>query len=218
MVIAIDGPAGAGKSTVARRLAVSLGFTFLNSGSFYRAVAYEALKRNLDTSSVDEMVRLAKNINIDYKNARIILNGEDVEDFLRTSEIDLAASKVSGVVEVRHAVNDKMKDAVKGMSIVCEGRDMTTVVFPDAECKVYLDAPIDVQVQRRYDQYAAEGKTIDYEELKRQIAMRDAADKNKAEGSLKIAEDALYIDTADLNVDQVCEKITEYLAKSERNI
>jgi cytidylate kinase len=145
------------------------------------------------------------------------LNGKDVEDSLRTAEIDLAASKVSGVVEVRHAVNDKMKEAVKGMPIVCEGRDMTTVVFPDAECKVYLDAPIDVQVQRRYDQYAAEGKFVDYEELKQQIATRDAADKNKAEGSLKIAEDALYIDTANMNVDQVCEKITEYLAKCDKN-
>ena len=143
-------------------------------------------------------------LDIDYVNSRLVLNGVDVEDKLHTDEIDANASKVSSYVEVRHIVNDKIRKITKKISIVCEGRDMTTVVFPNAEYKFYLDASIEAQAMRRFKQGVS---SMSLEEIKAAIKKRDELDKNKAEGSLKIAPDAVYIDSSDLTIEQVCEII-----------
>lgn len=211
MVIAIDGPAGAGKSTVARRLARELEFVFLNSGSFYRAVAYAAAQKNTNLEDENALVSLASALEIEYKNGRIFLAGQDVEDEIHTEKIGMMTSKISAIPSLRHVVNAKMKAAVGNQSIVCEGRDMTTVVFPDADCKIYLDAALDVQAQRRFEEYKAKGIAADLSEIRAQIAERDAFDKNKKEGSLLRAPDAHYIDTSHLSIDQVCEKIKNFL-------
>ncbi|MBO4404108.1 MAG: 30S ribosomal protein S1 [Treponema sp.] len=201
MVVAIDGPAGTGKSTVAHRVADQTGLVFLNSGSFYRALALALIENSVNLDDEEAVVSFALKQKLDYVNSRLILNGTDVDDLLHQDKVDACVSKVSSVVRLRHFVNDRMRTIVKSLDIICEGRDMTTVVFPDAEVKVYLDASIDVQAQRRFDQGVS---NLTLEEIKKAIIERDEMDRHKAEGSLKRAPDALYIDTSHLTIDDVC--------------
>lgn len=204
MVIAIDGPAGTGKSTVAHAVAADLGIVYLNSGSFYRALTLALLDAGIDLDDTKSVTDFAGRQKLDYVNARMILNGKDVDDVLHQDRIDSSVSKVSSVVPLRHLVNDRMRTIVKSLSVICEGRDMTTVVFPDAEFKFYLDASIDVQAKRRFDQGVS---NLSLEEIKASILKRDEMDRNKAEGSLKKSPDAVYIDTSDLTINDVCEII-----------
>lgn len=204
MVIAIDGPAGTGKSTVAHAVAADLGIVYLNSGSFYRALTLSLLDAGIDLDDTKAVTDFAGRQKLDYVNARMILNGKDVDDVLHQDRIDSSVSKVSSVVPLRHLVNDRMRTIVKSLSVICEGRDMTTVVFPDAEFKFYLDASIDVQAKRRFDQGVS---NLSLEEIKASILKRDEMDRNKAEGSLKKSPDAVYIDTSDLTINDVCEII-----------
>jgi len=204
MIIAIDGPAGTGKSTIAKILAERLGITFLNSGSFYRAVTLYLVRNNIPYTNPDDVVKIASNLDMDYVNSHLILNGEDVEQFLHSDEVDAHAAQVSAIVPLRHIVNDKLRKITEKISVVCEGRDITTVVFPNADYKFYLDASLDVQAERRFKQGVS---NLSLEEIKESIRKRDEIDKNKAEGSLKIAPDAMYIDTSHLTIEQVCEII-----------
>lgn len=213
MVIAIDGPAGSGKSTIAHLIAEKLSITFLNSGSFYRAITLALLRAGFieicDGSPVfrrpqHDIIEFARKQRLEYVHSHLILNGEDVEGLLHCDEIDASSSQVSSIIPIRHLVNDRIREITKTLSIVCEGRDMTTVVFPDAEYKFYLDASIDVQAERRYRQGVS---GLSLEEIKEGIRKRDERDRNKAEGALKIAADAVYIDTSDLTIEQVCEII-----------
>lgn len=213
MIVAIDGPAGTGKSTVAGIIAKKLGITYLNSGSFYRALTLAALEGGIDLSSaenfenaqaVSEIVDFCKKQKLEYQNSHLILNGKDVESRLHEDQVSKNAAKLSSIIPVRHLVNERMHEITKSLSIVCEGRDMTTVVFPHAEFKFYLDASIDVQAKRRFDQGVS---NLTLEEVKAAIIERDKIDRNKAEGALKVAEDAIYIDTSDLTIEQVCEII-----------
>ena len=201
MVVAIDGPAGTGKSTVAHEVGKSLGLTYLNSGSFYRALTLGLIENSIDLDDTSKVMEFVKKQKLDYVDARLILNGKDVDDLLHQDKVDASVSKVSSIVELRHFVNDRMRQIVKSLNIICEGRDMTTVVFPQAEYKFYLDASVDVQAKRRFDQGVSD---LTLEEIKAAIIKRDEMDKNKAEGSLKRAEDAIYIDTSDLTITQVC--------------
>ena len=152
MVVAIDGPAGCGKSTVAKIIADKLSITFLNSGSFYRGITLSLLRSGIQLDAQQEIVDFAKNLDIDYVNSRLVINGEDVEDFLHTDEVDAHTAQISSIIPLRHIVNEKIRHITRSLSIICEGRDMTTVVFPDAEHKFYLDASIDVQALRRFNQ------------------------------------------------------------------
>lgn len=201
MVIAIDGPAGTGKSTIAALIAKKLNITFLNSGSFYRALTYSLLQGNINLSSEDEIIAFSKKQKMDYVNSHLILNDVDIEDKLHLDEVSANAAQVSAIPEIRHIVNARLHEITKSLSIVCEGRDMTTVVFPDAEYKFYLDASIDVQAQRRFNQGVSK---LTLEEIKQAIIKRDEIDKNKKEGALKIAPDAFYIDTSVLTIEDVC--------------
>lgn len=205
MVVAIDGPAGCGKSTVAKILAERLHLTFLNSGSFYRGITLALLRAGIDLKDEQKVLDFARGLSLDYVNSHLILEGEDVEDLLHTDQVDAHAAQVSAIVPLRHIVNEKIREVTKSLNIVCEGRDMTTVVFPNAEHKFYLDASIDVQAQRRFDQGVSD---LSLEEIKESIRKRDEIDKNKAEGALKIAPDALYIDTSHLTIEEVCEIMT----------
>lgn len=204
MVVAIDGPAGCGKSTIAKIIADKLNITFLNSGSFYRGITLSLLRTGIPLEAQQEIVEFAGKLEIDYVNSRLVINGEDVEDSLHTDEVDAHTAQVSSIIPLRHIVNEKIRHITKSLSIVCEGRDMTTVVFPDAEHKFYLDASIDVQALRRFKQGVS---SLSLEEIKEGIRKRDEIDKSKAEGALKIAPDATYIDTSDLTIEQVCEII-----------
>lgn len=211
MVIAIDGPAGTGKSTIASRLAKDLNIVNLNSGSFYRAITLALIRKGIDVSDADAALAYARTLKLDYVNSRLVLDGEDVDDLLHQDSVDAKVSPVSAIVPIRHLVNERLRQIVKSLDVVCEGRDITTVVFPNAECKFYLDANIDVQAQRRFDQGVS---NLSLEEIKAAIIKRDEMDKNKAEGSLRKAEDAVYIDTSNLTIDEVCAIIkTNLLSK-----
>ncbi len=204
MVIAIDGPAGTGKSTIASLLAKKLGITFLNSGSFYRALTLALLKNGIDLNDEAAVVDFCKKQKLDYVDSHLILNGDDVESLLHSDEVSAHAAGVSAFPEVRRIVNDRLRELTKSLDIVSEGRDMTTVVFPDADCKFYLDASLDVQAERRFKQ-GVSGMTL--EEIKEAIKKRDEIDKNKKEGALTLAPDAVYIDTSTLTIEKVCEII-----------
>ena len=204
MVVAIDGPAGCGKSTIAKIIADKLNITFLNSGSFYRGITLSLLRSGIGLENHQEIIAHAQKLDIDYVNSRLVINGEDVEDSLHTDQVDAHTAQVSSIIPLRHIVNEKIRHITKSLSIICEGRDMTTVVFPDAEHKFYLDASIDVQALRRFKQGVS---NLSLEEIKEGIRKRDEIDKAKAEGALKIAPDATYIDTSDLTIEQVCEII-----------
>jgi cytidylate kinase/small subunit ribosomal protein S1 len=138
------------------------------------------------------------------------LNGEDITHHLHDDFVSENAAQVSAIVPIRHLVNDLMRETTKSLSIVCEGRDMTTVVFPNAEVKIYLDASVEVRAKRRFDQGVSD---MTYEQIKESIAKRDEIDKNKKEGALKVAPDALYIDTSDLTIDNVCDIILRQINK-----
>ncbi|WP_315324465.1 30S ribosomal protein S1 [Treponema socranskii] len=204
MVIAIDGPAGTGKSTIASLLAKKLGITFLNSGSFYRALTLALLKNGIDLNDEAAVVDFCKKQKLDYVDSHLILNGDDVESLLHSDEVSAHAAGVSAFPEVRRIVNDRLRELTKSLDIVSEGRDMTTVVFPDADCKFYLDASLDVQAERRFKQGVSGMKL---EEIKEAIKKRDEIDKNKKEGALVVAPDAVYIDTSTLTIEKVCEII-----------
>lgn len=209
MVIAIDGPAGTGKSTIASLIAKKLNVTFLNSGSFYRALTLALLDADVDITDHARVIDFCKKQKLDYsKDAHLILNGVDVEHNLHEDKVSANAAQVSAIVEVRHIVNDRLREITKSLSIVCEGRDMTTVVFPNAEHKFYLDATSEVRARRRFDQGVSE---MSFEEIKAAIEARDEIDKNKEEGSLKVASDAVYIDTSHLTIDEVCAIILKTL-------
>lgn len=201
MIIAMDGPAGTGKSTIASLIAKKLKITYLNSGSFYRALTMALNSSGIDIADSERVVEFCRKQTLEYKNSRLVLNGADVEDALHDDAVSARVAQVSSIVPVRHLVNEKMQEITKSQDIVCEGRDMTTVVFPNAEYKFYLDASIDVQAQRRFDQGVS---NMTLEEVKAAIIKRDEIDRNKAEGALKRAPDAFYIDTSNLTIEQVC--------------
>ncbi len=204
VVIAMDGPAGTGKSTIASIIAKKLGIVYLNSGSFYRALTLALNEEGINIGDERPVVEFCKRQKLDYKDSHLYLNGKDVENRLHEDGVSSKVAQVSSIVEIRHLVNDRMRELTAKLSIICEGRDMTTVVFPDAEYKFYLDASIDVQAQRRFDQGVS---NMTLEEIREAIKKRDEIDKNKKEGALKRAPDAFYIDTSALTIDNVCEII-----------
>jgi len=210
MIIAIDGPAGTGKSTIASMIAKELDITFLNSGGFYRTLTLAVLDNGIDYTDEEKTVEFCKKQKIEYtKDSHFILNGVDVTSHLHDDRVTANASQVSGIVAIRHLVNDLMREITKSLSIVCEGRDMTTVVFPNAEYKIYLDASSEVRAKRRFDQGVSD---MTLEEIKESIEKRDEMDKNKKEGSLRIANDALYIDTSSLTIENVCAIILKQIS------
>ncbi len=215
MIIAIDGPAGSGKSTIAKILARRLGLVFLNTGSFYRALTLAWLRHNGGAGDgsgsgislpldEDAVIAFARSVDFAYRDGHIWLGQEDVEPFVRSDAVEALVAPLSGIVEVRHIVNHKIREVARATGVVCEGRDMTTVVFPDAEHKFYLDASVEARAKRRFEQGTS---GLGFDEICRSIAERDEVDRNKKEGSLKIAPDAFYIDTSDLTIDAVCEII-----------
>ena len=210
MIIAIDGPAGTGKSTIAKIISEKLNITFLNSGGFYRALTIAILDAGIDYSNETETLEFCKKQSLEYtKESHFILNGKDITNNLHDDRVAKNVAQVSAIVPLRHYVNDLMRKITKSLSIVCEGRDMTTVVFPDAEYKFYLDASADVRAKRRFDQGVS---NMTLEEIKQSIIERDNIDKNKKEGALKIASDAFYIDTSNLTIDNVCEIIFKQIS------
>ena len=206
MIVAIDGPAGVGKSSIARMIADKLGLYYLNSGNFYRGVTYRVLKQKLDPTDKELCIKAADEADFDVRDGHFYLDGEDVEAELHTPAIDLWASKISVIPEVRSIVNRNIHELTKRLSIIAEGRDMTTVVFPDAEHKFFFDAKPEVRAKRRFDQNP---DAMPYDKVLSEINERDHIDRNKPVGGLKIAPDAIYIDTSYLTINEVCDKVVK---------
>ena len=206
MIVAIDGPAGVGKSSIARMVADKLGLYYLNSGNFYRGVTYKVLHSGIDPNDRELCIKTAREAVFDVKDGHFLLDGEDVEDELHTPAIDLWASKISVIPEVRAVVNENIHALTRKLDIIAEGRDMTTVVFPEAEHKFFFDAKPEVRAQRRFDQNP---KAMEYAKVLAEINERDMIDRNKPVGGLKIASDAIYIDTSYLTINEVCDKVVK---------
>ena len=205
--MAIDGPAGAGKSTIARGLAERLGFTYIDTGAMYRAVALWALRRGVDWGDMHRLERLAAAAEIELSPGRIRLNGEDVTEAIRAPEASDGASKVAVIPGVRRAMVAKQRAMGQQASVVMEGRDIGTVVFPDAEVKIYLDAGPQERVRRRLEEVRAKGETIAEGVLAAQMEERDRRDSTRADAPLAQAPDAVYLDSTHRTIEEVQEAI-----------
>ncbi|HEY9055376.1 MAG TPA: (d)CMP kinase [Rectinemataceae bacterium] len=203
MTVAMDGPAGCGKSTIARMLSERAGFTCINSGSLYRAIAYAALGAGIGIDDSEALIRLARGLDLGVdEDGSVLLSGSKLGRELRSAEVDAVVAQVSAVPELRKIVNGIVRTAACGRDVVVEGRDMTTVVFPDAEVRFYIDASIEERARRRF----AEGSSgLDYGLILENIRMRDEIDKGKRVGALKIAPGVLYLDTSGLTIERVYE-------------
>ncbi len=205
--IAIDGPAGSGKSTVAKRLSADMGILYLDTGAMYRACALKVLQAGVDLNDETKIVDLMRDLKLDiaYENGaqKTILDGRDVSEEIRLPHVSMAASSVSKHACVRMKMVEKQREIAEKMSCVLDGRDIGTVVLPDADFKFFLTASVDVRAKRRYDELTAKGISVDYLSLKAEIAERDAQDEGRAIAPLKRAEDAVLVDTSDLSVEEV---------------
>jgi cytidylate kinase len=207
VVVAIDGPAGAGKSTIAKRLAARLGFTYIDTGAMYRAVALWAFRQGVAFDDMHRMEQLAIAAEIQLLAGRILLNGEDVTEAIRTPEVSNGASKIAVVPGVRRAMVAKQRDIGRRTSVVMEGRDIGTVVFPDASVKIYLDANPAERVRRRLEELRARGEKMPEASLAAQMKERDQRDSTRSDAPLAQAPDAIYLDSTPLSLDEVEEAI-----------
>ncbi|MEA4973301.1 Cytidylate kinase [bioreactor metagenome] len=205
--IAIDGPAGSGKSTVAKILSDKLGIIYVDTGAMYRTVAFYCFKNGVSTKDGEAVGTALKNIRMDIKMTdgvqRMILNGEDVTGLIRTAEIGQGASDVGVFIPVRDKLVEMQQEIAKKASVVMDGRDIGTVVLPDAKVKIYLNADVEERAKRRLKDFAAQGKTDTLEEVIEQIKIRDNNDMTREYNPLKKAEDAIEIDTTGMTIDEV---------------
>lgn len=214
--IAIDGPAAAGKSTVARLVAKRLGFVYVDTGAMYRAVTWKALQTGVSPERPDELARLAAELSIELlpgdETQQVLLNGEDVTGLIRSSAVSQNVSVVAAVPEVRRLLVNKQQEMARAKGVVMDGRDIGTHVMPDAELKIFLTATVGERARRRYLELKAK-EDVTLEQLERQIAERDKMDEQREASPLVKAEDAALLDTSGLTAEQVADRILE-LAKT----
>ncbi len=207
MIVTIDGPAGSGKSTAAKALATRLGFDYLDTGAMYRAVALAMVRRAIDPSDTPAVLAVLPSLQIEMPPGRVLLNGEEVQAFLRTPVLSDGASKVSAIKEVREFLVPIQRRIGQRRQIVCEGRDQGTVVFPDAEFKFFFDADPLVRAERRYREHLAVGLHTILEDELRAVLERDHRDRTRADGPLRQPPDAIVICTNSLTPEQIVDEM-----------
>ncbi len=216
MKIAIDGPAGAGKSATARKAAERLGFIYVDTGALYRGIGLYVLRAGKDPKNSEEVIPLLSEIDIEMRHIdceqHIFLNGEDVSSLIRTEVVSAAASGVSAIPAVRDFLFDMQRDIAEKNSVVMDGRDIGTVVLPDAELKIFLTAKPEVRAERRVKQLFEKGVEASFEEVLADVIQRDYNDTNREFRPLKLAEDGILLDNSELNFEETVEKIVS-LAK-----
>ena len=212
IVVAIDGPAGAGKSTIAKLVAEKLGYAYIDTGAMYRSVALKFLQTGKDFDE-DFISELARTMVIEFKPEasvnRVFVDGQEVTDAIRSAEVTANVSRVAAIGAVREAMVAQQRRMGESGGVLMDGRDIGTVVFPNAQLKIFLTATVEERAMRRYKELIAKGQQVDLAQLKEDIASRDKQDSERAISPLRQAEDALLLDTSDMNIEQVTTKILE---------
>ena len=214
--IAIDGPAGAGKSTIARKVAAELSIIYVDTGAMYRAIGAYAIRKGVDTKDAPAVAALLPEISLELtyseeQGQRIFLNGEDVSSEIRLPEMGMAASNVSAIPEVRAFLLEQQRSMAKRQSVIMDGRDIGTVVLPDAEVKIFLTASAEERARRRWKEFSEKGLPDTYEEILADVIRRDEQDMNRPIAPLKQADDAILLDSTALNFAETVEKVKEII-------
>lgn len=207
-IIAIDGPSGSGKGTIAKEVAKRLNYTYIDTGAMYRCVSLKSLEESIRETDEEAIVNLLKNMDIKLTNdGKVYLDGKDVSNEIRTMEVTKRVSKISCIVPLRLVMEEKQREMAKNQNIVMEGRDITTVIFPDAKYKFYIDASIEDRAKRRYEQNKEKGIESSLEEIKESLKQRDYDDINRPLGALKRTPDQHYIDNGKNTVEESVNEI-----------
>jgi CMP/dCMP kinase len=210
-LIAIDGPAGSGKGTIAKLISKKLDLNYLDSGAIYRIIALAATRENLRSEQAQELVSLVKKINMRFESEEIFLNEEVVTNEIRASEISQYSSEIAAHLPLRAEILSFQRAFYKGNGLVAEGRDMTTIVFPEADLKIYLDASPQERAKRRYKQLIVKGNNANMSDLTSEIEARDKRDIERKVSPLKVADEAIILNTDDLTIDQTVNKILSFI-------
>lgn len=215
MIVAIDGPAGSGKGTVTKIIAERMGLVNLDTGATYRCVALASLQSGLTVEQEKEITDLIDLLDIEFRyendGITVFLNGEDVTRDIRSTEVNQTVSQVSSIVPVRLKMVELQRRMAEGKDVIMEGRDIGTYVFPNADVKIYLDADVEERAKRRFAENQAKGIESSYEEILENIKIRDENDKHKQIGSLKVAEDAIVVDSTKLTIEEMADKVEEII-------
>lgn len=214
-VVAIDGPAGSGKGTVAKILADKCNLVYIDTGAMYRAIAYLTLKNKISIEEEEKIVALAKNAKIEFIDNKVFVNGEEVTKEIRTMEVTHIVSPISSIVKLREVLVDMQRKMAGNNDVIMEGRDITTVVFPNATYKFYLDASIEERANRRFKENQEKGINATYEEIKENIRKRDYNDMHKKVGSLMRTEDQIYINSENKSIEEVVEKMKKIIEENK---
>lgn len=213
-VITIDGPSGVGKGTLAQYLCCKTGFNLLDSGAIYRSLAFGALKSDISVENIPGLVNLAENLPVKFVDTSIIYEGEDVTSKVRNEEVAAVASVVAAVSEVRAALLKRQKGFAQMPGLIADGRDMGTVVFPDAVVKIFLSASAEIRAERRVKQLKSQGVSANIAQITLDIMARDERDRTRTTSPLVPASDSVIIDTSELSINQVCDKAIDLLWKA----
>lgn len=217
VAIAIDGPAGAGKSTIAKILATKFNLMYIDTGAMYRAVTLLAKTNDISSDNISELCNLLEDTNMHFQNNKLILNGKDVSEAIRTPEISNSVSLYAAISEVRDLLVKQQQKMSEKYDVIMDGRDIGTVVLKDAPFKFYLVASPELRAKRRYKELLAKNITVKYEEILNDIIKRDYIDSNRDVNPLRKAEDAIEIDTSYLTIDEVVEKISNIISSTLKN-
>lgn len=220
--IAVDGPAGSGKSTVAKTVAKKLGIIYVDTGAMYRAVAYFCIQKGVSPQDEAGVLSLLNEMNLEIQpqsgGQRILLDGEDITDKIRTQEIGQGASNVAKIQSVRQKLGDMQREMAKNNSVIMDGRDIANYVLPQAEVKIYMDAGVDERARRRVGELKAKGENPVFETIREEIIQRDENDMNRVYNPLHKSKEAIYLDTTAMSIDEVVEKILKITEEKVRKV